>query len=294
MNFKNVLGLYSELMKAKQTFLLIYTAIFAFLISAWPDQFDLFRFIFLLVSLFLSISGTTLLNMYIDKDMDAIMERTKDRPIPSGRISPNTVLYNGIGLTSLGIILACFTLGWLTGFFVFLGFFFDIVIYSKLLKRKTKYSIIFGGVSGGLPAMIGRIAVLQSVDIVSVYFLIFILAWIPVHILTLALIPKNLEGYKEAGVPMWPVVSSKEQTQRVIAAGAFTSTIVIILISYTLKINPIVLVLIWICNGYLIFLVLKNLLNPTEELTFKIFKFASMFMVLEFLFIYLGVIFSLR
>jgi len=292
MNIKNILSMYGELIKTKQTMLLLYTAVFSYLITAVgpPVAFNWVDFLFLILSLFIAVSGTTALNMYIDRDIDAIMERTKDRPLPSGRISPFTVLINGIVLTFLGVLIALITLDWLTALIIFLGFFFDVVIYSILLKRRTKFSIIFGGIAGGLPALAGRTVILEMVDWVGILFLIFILTWIPVHILTLALLPKNYNGYKEAKIPMWPVVSSEKETMRVIAIGAFFSSIALYESAQLLDANAVIRIIIGICCVFLIILVIKNLLKPSNRLTFLIFKIASLFMILGFLLLFLGVL----
>jgi protoheme IX farnesyltransferase len=293
LNIKSVLSIYGELIKAKQTILLLYTAVFAYLISIveLSEPFNWFDFLFILLSLFFAVSGSTVFNMYFDRDIDAIMERTKDRPLPSGQVSSATVLINGGLLTFLGILIAFLTLNLLTALIIFFGFFFDVVIYTVWLKRRTKFSIIFGGIAGGLPAMAGRVAVLGHLDEVGMEFLLFILAWIPVHILTLALLPKNFKGYKEAKIPMWPVVSSESQTMRVIALGAIISFMTLYRIAHLLKANATVRIIIFICDLLFLVLIIKNLLKPSNKLTFTIFKIASLFMILGFLLLYLGVVF---
>ena len=293
LNIKSVLSIYGELIKAKQTILLLYTAIFAYLISVveLSQPFNWFVFPYLLLSLFLAVSGATVLNMYLDRDIDAIMERTKDRPLPSGKVSASTVLINGIVLTFLGIFIAFLTLGWLTALVIFFGFFFDVVIYTIWLKRRTKFSIIFGGIAGGLPAMAGRIVVLGYFDEVGMEFLLFILAWIPVHILTLALLPKNFDGYKKAKIPMWPVVSSEKQTMRVIALGAVVSFMTLYRIAHLLEASAIIRIILFICDLIFLILVIKNLIRPSNRLTFLIFKIASLYMILGFLVLYLGIVF---
>ncbi len=283
--------MYGELIKTRQTILLIYTAVFAYFITAAElEIFNWFALIFMILSLFLAVSGSTALNMYIDRDIDAIMERTKDRPLPSGKISPSTVLINGIILTILGVLIA-FLINWLTALIIFLGFFFDVVIYTIWLKRRTKFSIIFGGVAGGLPAMAGRVALMGSLDDVGMYFMLFILTWIPVHILTLSLLPKNYNGYKEAKIPMWPVVSSKAQTMRVIALGALLSSATLYRTAHVLGARALIRIIIGVCDVFLLVLVIKNLAKPSNKTTFTIFKFASLFMIIGFLLLYLGVIF---
>lgn len=292
MNLKNVFSLFGELIKAKQTILLLYTGICSYLITVFEllNEINWFNLIHLAISLYLAVSGTTVLNMYIDRDIDAIMERTKDRPLPSGKVRAATVLTIGTVLTIMGIIIAFLTLNWLTALIIFFGFFFDVVVYSMLLKRKTKYSIIFGGIAGGLPAWAGRTAILGGLDWIGFLFLLFILAWIPVHILTLALIPKNFKGYKDAGVPMWPIVSSETQTMRVIAIGAFISSLALYEAARLLGANGIIRILWGVCCAIIIVLVIKNLVKPSNKLTFLIFKIASLYMLLGFLIVLLGVV----
>ncbi len=290
MNFKNVLTLFGELIKAKQTILLVYTGVFSYFITAASLAIEInwFNLLHLAISLYLAVSGTTVLNMYIDRDIDAIMERTKDRPLPSGKITASSVLIIGTVLTVVGIFLAFLTLNWLSALIVFLGFFFDVVIYSIWLKRRTKWSIIFGGIAGGLPAWAGRVAITGSLDWIGFLLLFFILTWIPVHILTIALIPKNFEGYKKANIPMWPIVSSKAQTMRVIAISAFFSSVALYVVLLISDANAIIRIIWGVMSLFIIILSIKNLIKPTNKLTFLIFKIASLYMLLGFFLVLLG------
>ena len=300
LDLRNILSLFGELIKARQTVLLLYTGVLSYLITAFGLVIEInwFNLLHLAISLYLAISGATVLNMYIDRDIDAIMERTKDRPLPSGKVTASTVLIVGTVLTVSGIFLAFLTLNLTTAILIFFGFFFDVVVYSILLKRRTKYSIIFGGVAGGLPAWAGRTAILGSLpgigffglDWIGFLFLIFILAWIPVHILTIALIPKNFKGYKDAGVPMWPVVSSEKQTMRVIAIGAFLSSVALYEVVQILDANAIIRIIWGILCLIIIGLAIKDLIKPSNKLTFLIFKIASLYMIAGFLMVLLGVI----
>jgi protoheme IX farnesyltransferase len=291
-NFKQIYVLFNELIKAKQTILLVYTGVLSYLITVVDLSLEInwFNLLHLAISLYFAVSGTTVLNMYIDRDIDAIMERTKDRPLPSGQVTASSVLTFGVLLTVVGIFLAFLTLNWLSALIIFLGFFFDVVVYSILLKRRTKYSIIFGGIAGGLPAWAGRVAITGSLDWIGFLLLIFILAWIPVHILTIALIPRNFEGYKKANIPMWPIVSSKAQTMRVIAIGAFISSLALYEVLQILDANGIIRIIWAVCCVVLFILSVKNLIKPTNKLTFLIFKIASLYMLLGFLLVLIGVI----
>ncbi len=292
MNLKNLLSLFGNLIKARQTILLVYTGVLSYLITVASNAAEInwFNLLHLVISLYFAVSGTTVLNMYIDRDIDAIMERTKERPLPTGKISPSIALIIGIVLTVVGVFLSFLTLNWIAAVIIFFGFFFDVVIYTILLKRRTKYSIIFGGIAGGLPAWAGRVAITGTLDWIGFLFLIFILAWIPVHILTIALIPRNFKGYKDAGVPMWPIVSSEAQTMRVIAIGAFISSIALYEVARLLGANAIIRIIWGVCCVLIIILVIKNLIKPSNKLTFLIFKIASLYMILGFLLVFLGVL----
>lgn len=284
------LSTYSELIKSKQTFLLLYTGIFGYLISAWGSGLNLLNFIWFTIGLFFAISGSTLLNMYVDRDIDGLMERTKDRPLPSHRIPPSTVLKHGILFTMAGILAVGVFINLVTMIVVFFGFFFDVVVYSLLLKRRTRLSIIFGGIAGGLPSIAGRTAVIGYIDLAAILMGLFVLCWIPLHILTLALIPKNLEGYKNAKVPMWPVVSSQTQTIYVVTLSAILSASIIVLAGISLQINILVLLPLILFCAFILFQAFKNLREPSHERTFKIFKLASIFMAFAFLWLFLGVV----
>ncbi len=286
------LSLYGELIKSKQTFLLSYTAVFAYFISSWTNGLQFWNFIWFVISIFFAISGSTLLNMYIDRDIDALMERTKDRPIPSGRIPPSTVRKHGALFTSAGILAAGIFVNFMTMIVIFLGFFFDVIVYSLLLKRRTRYSIVFGGVAGGLPAIAGRTAVLGVIDLSALLMALFVLCWIPLHILTLALISKNLNGYRIARVPMWPVVSSEKQTIRVISISALLSALCILLSGLSLQIYIVALIPLAIFSAFMIFLSIANLKNPCSKRTFRIFKLASIYMAFAFLWLFVGIIFT--
>ena len=288
--------IFFELIKAKQSILLLFTVFFSFLISSWEVAFEVaflpLKLIMVLIGLFLAISGSTMLNMYIDRDIDAVMERTKKRAIPTERVYPRIVLVWGIIINFSGILICGLFINFITMIVVFLGSFFDVIVYSLILKRRTKFSVIFGGIAGGLPAMAGRTAVIGTVDIIAVLLATFILFWIPLHILTLALLPRNLEGYTKAGVPMWPVVSGKISTTRMIAISAVVTSLAILITGILLNIHIIPLIPILVFSSSLIVLSILNLIRPSEKKTFTIFKLASMYMAFSFLWLFVGQVVS--
>ncbi len=286
----SMFGLYGELIKSRQTALLVYTTGFAYLMSAWNIGINAMQAIVLIIGLTLAVSGSTLLNMYIDRDIDAVMVRTKNRPIPSGRIPAWKVLVHGIILVTFGVIVCELFINQVTAIVVFLGFFLDVVVYSVWLKRKSPVSILFGGIAGGMPALAGRTAVVGVIDLSGIMMALFVISWIPLHILTLALLPDNLEGYRQAGVPMWPVVRGEHETMIVITISAIISAVVIVLTGMVMGLHWVVMLPLLILSLVITARAVSNLRGATQESTFSIFKMASMYMGFAFLWLFVGVV----
>ena len=118
-------------------------------------------------SLFLAISGSTILNMWYDRDVDAKMERTCWRPLPSGKIEPREALWLGLIISTAGVVWALMV-DVLFGLVVFAGLFFDVVVYTIWLKRRTLWSIVWGGISGGMPILAGRALASGKIDLVGI------------------------------------------------------------------------------------------------------------------------------
>jgi protoheme IX farnesyltransferase len=265
----------------------------AYFISAWTVTGIVLSTLFWVsLGLFFAVAGSTLLNMVIDSDIDALMDRTKFRPIPSGRITPSTVFKHGLFFTFTGLFIVGLFLNVVTMLVVLGGVFFDVIVYSIFLKRRTRYSIIVGGIAGGLPSIAGRAAVIGTIDIISIAMAFFVLSWIPLHILTLALVPKNLEGYRNANVPMWPVISSQSSTIRVISLSAILCSLAIVQTGYFLGIYILLFIPLLIFSFYVIILSILNLKQPSTQRTFQLFKLASIYMIVSFFWLFIGVVIS--
>lgn len=279
----------SKLIKFKQTSILVLTGAIAFLISSWSTVTPELNFLIFIVGIFLAVSGSTLLNMYIDRDIDALMGRTKNRPLVVGTAKQSAVLVYGLIMSLLGILIVSFD-NFETSVIVFAGIVVDVVVYSILLKRKTKYSILLGGIAGGLPAVAGRVAYTNNLDLIALLLGLIVITWVPIHVLTLALIPKNLEGYKNAHIPMWPVVSTTEQTCRLIALSAIASTLSYLWCLDLLGDNLLICLPVIVFGGFLIVISFSNLIRPRRNNAFLIFKLASIFLILAFVSFMIGLI----
>jgi protoheme IX farnesyltransferase len=148
------LRLYWPLIKSLQTGLLLMTGAAGYLSAHAPVHWN--HFLQMIPSLFFAISGSTILNMWWDRDIDAKMKRTHKRPASAGRVTANEVLRLGFIVSIIGIGWACWV-NLLYGLVVFAGLFFDVVIYSIWLKRRTCWAIVWGGISGAMPVLSGRV-----------------------------------------------------------------------------------------------------------------------------------------
>jgi len=193
---KNRLRLYWLLIKSLQTGLLLSTGLAGYLSAHTPAHLG--ELVGLAASLFLAISGSTILNMWYDHDIDALMKRTHNRPLASGQITRREAFWLGLVLAAAGVGLAL-ALDALYGLVVFAGLFFDVVVYTIWLKRRTCWSIVWGGIAGGMPILAGRVLAIGQVDLVGLLLAMAVLFWIPTHILTFSM--RYHADYQAARVP---------------------------------------------------------------------------------------------
>lgn len=150
------------------------------------------------------------INMWYDRDIDALMTRTRNRPIPAGRMAPNVALGFGVTLAVAAVSIMALALNGVAAGLLAFTIFFYVVIYSMALKRRTPQNIVIGGAAGAFPPMIGWSAVGGDVTLASVVLFAIIFLWTPPHFWALALYRQN--DYDKAGVPMMPVVAGRRST----------------------------------------------------------------------------------
>ena len=165
-----------------------------------------------LVGGYLMAGGANAVNMYLDRDIDTRMSRTKSRPIPSGRMGPRAVLAFGVALaTAATFLLARFT-NTLTAALALAGFYFYVFVYTRWLKRSTPQNIVIGGAAGAFPPLVGWAAMTGTLDLTAVYLFLIVFYWTPPHFWALALL-KQVD-YGKAGIPMAPLVWGERETMR--------------------------------------------------------------------------------
>jgi heme o synthase len=278
----NTVKNYYELTKPKIWYLLVFTAFGSALTASLLFDIPLSSstWVLLLGGIAAGSAAADTITGYNDRDIDAIMDRTKDRPIPSGRISPKNALIFGLILTAIALIFS-----WLINLWAFLlmmfGLFDNIIIYSKWLKRRSQSNIILGGFSGGVPALIGYVTVTtQNIEIGLVMAgLVFL--WIPTHIWSLALHVRK--DYQKAKVPMLPVVIEEKRAVRIIAITTLIMVLFSILPFFFNQFGHIYLVTATIFGAIMLGLSLWLLLKPTEKASWTVFKFSSPYLTAVFI-----------
>jgi protoheme IX farnesyltransferase len=278
----NTVRNYYELTKPKIWYLLVFTAFGSALTASllFDISIQALTWILLIGGVAAGSAAADTLTGYNDRDIDAIMDRTRGRPIPSGRVSPKNALIFGLILTAISLIFSWFINIWAFALMAF-GLFDNILVYSKWLKRRSQTNIILGGFSGGAPAMIGYVAVTtQNIEIGLVMAgLVFL--WIPTHIWSLALHVKK--DYTKAGVPMLPVVSSEKKSVRVIAWTTLMMVLFSILPFFFNQFGLIYLITASIFGVAMIVVSTWLLINPSEKASWIVFKFSSPYLTALFI-----------
>ena len=156
------------------------------------------------------------LNMWYDADIDAVMSRTRKRPIPTGRVLRNEALAFGLVLSFLAVMTLGVLINWLSAALLAFTIFFYAVIYTMWLKRSTPQNIVIGGAAGAFPPMIGWAAASNTIGLESIVLFLIIFLWTPPHFWALALFKSG--DYDRAGIPMMPNVSGEASTKRQVFA----------------------------------------------------------------------------
>jgi len=159
---------------------------------------------------YLMAGGANAVNMYMDRDIDDRMARTRLRPIPSGRMSGISVLAFGIALATAATFLFAMFVNLVSAALALAGFYFYVYVYTRWLKRTTPHNIVIGGAAGAFPPLVGWAAMTGTVDLLAVYLFLVIFYWTPPHFWALALLKQR--DYTKAGVPMAPLVWGERET----------------------------------------------------------------------------------
>jgi protoheme IX farnesyltransferase len=200
---------YLELTKPKVQSLLLFTTVTTMEIAGSPSAS---KIALTCLGGYLSAGGAGAVNHYWDRDLDAQMKRTSNRPVPAGRVAPRTALVFGLSLAGASFLLMALTLNLLAASLALAGFVGYVGVYTMWLKRRTPQNIVIGGAAGAIPPLVGWAATRGSVSWTAVYLFAIVFYWTPPHFWALSLLMKD--EYAKVSVPMMPVVRGERETRR--------------------------------------------------------------------------------
>jgi protoheme IX farnesyltransferase len=206
---RQVVGDYVTLTKPKVQTLLLLTTVATMLVAGSPS----FQLIVLTcLGGYLSAGGAGAVNHWFDRDIDAQMARTADRPVPSGRVAPGAALAFGFVLAALSLVELSLFVNVTAALLSFSGFLGYVFVYTVWLKRRTPQNIVIGGAAGAVPPLVGWAAVRGTVGGTAILLFAIVFFWTPPHFWALSLLMKD--EYAKVGVPMLPVVRGEDETRR--------------------------------------------------------------------------------
>ena len=274
-----------EISKPRIVVLLVITAVTSMyaaskLVDVAPE-FDNWSYLHIIIAGALASAGSSALNHYYDKDIDPKMKRTSTRPIPSGRMAASHVFIYGLVVSCVSVIYGFFALNPITAFFIAVGIFSYVIIYTAWLKRLNSSNIVIGGIAGSAAAWAGWAAATGSMDLLGflVGFLVFV--WTPSHFWCLAM--KIKDEYAQAGVPMLPVVIGMQKTSKFILGN----TIILVPYSLILSFIPdglgvVYTVIALVSGGLMLVYHYKLTKNPTSEFAWKAYKVTAPYLTIIF------------
>ena len=200
---------YVALTKPRVILLLEITTLFAMIVAAhgWPGTV---RVILTLAGGYLAAGSANAINCWFDRDIDRTMGRTRNRPLPSGRIQPASALGFGLVLGVLSFLVLGLGVNLVAAVLAQVALLFYVLVYTMVLKRSSPQNIVIGGAAGAIPPMVGVVAVTGGVNLTSIFLFAIIFYWTPPHFWALSLLIRR--DYQQAGVPMLPVVAGERFT----------------------------------------------------------------------------------
>ena len=274
-----------EISKPRIVVLLVITAVTSMyaaskLVSG-SEPLEYLDYLHILIAGGLASAGSSALNHYYDRDIDPKMTRTSTRPIPSGRMTASRVLLYGLAVSSISVIYGLFALNPLSAFFIAVGIFSYVIIYTVWLKRRYTSNIVIGGIAGSAAAWAGWSAATGSMDLLGflVGFLVFV--WTPSHFWCLAM--KIKDEYAQAGVPMLPVVIGMQKTSKFILGN----TLILIPYSLLLVLIPdglgvVYTVIAFVSGGLMLVYHYKLTKTPTSAFAWKAYKVTAPYLTIIF------------
>lgn len=281
---------YFTLLKPRVMSLVVFTAAIGMLLA--PCRLNIWQYFIAIFAIALGAGAAGALNMWYDADIDAIMKRTKNRPIPMGRLNKQTVLYFGLILAIFSVLLLGMATNWFAAAFLAFTIFFYIVIYTIFLKRSTPQNIVIGGAAGSFPPMVGYAAITGGINWQSFTLFLLIFLWTPPHFWALSLF--SINDYEAANIPMLPNIRGIKITKKYILIYSILLVISSLVPFFFFEYCWLYLLAAIISDAIFIYLAYKLYLsindNDTMKFSKKLFYFSLSYLAIIFLFILLEII----
>ena len=274
-------GDFLSLLKPRVMTLAVFTSICGVLLA--PQSIHPFFFFISILCISIGAGASGAINMWYDRDIDSLMERTKKRPIPTGKVKPLDALGFGVVLSVISTIVLGLAVNYKAAFLLAFSIFFYIFVYTVWLKRRTSQNIVIGGAAGAFPPVIGWVCSANDIGFFPILLFCIIFFWTPPHFWALALY-KDIE-YSKANVPMLPVVKGKRATKNQIMIYAIVLFLVSLLpyiLSYSglFYLSSALILNIYFC--YLSFRLLRSKDSKHSSFAPKLFKFSILYLYLTF------------
>ena len=269
------------LLKPRVMWLAVFTAAVGIMIA--PNQNSLFLSLIILLCISIGAGAAGALNMWWDKEIDNLMERTSGRPLPSEKISSDDAFVFGLSLSMFSVMFLGLVSNWLAAFLLGVTIFFYLVIYSIFLKKTTPQNIVIGGAAGAMPPLIGWVATTGTISAEPFLLFLFIFFWTPPHFWSLAIITKD--DYAKANIPMFPVLYGVEKTRKLILLYSIILTVCSQIIAFTEIGGPLFFLLSNILNAVLLLSAVKLFSihkNGKYEREKRFFKYTILYLFLYF------------
>lgn len=286
---KTLMREYIALFKLRIVFLLVFVAIVT-AITASRGALDPGRIIILAVAGSLASAGASILNHYFDRDIDGVMERTRNRPLPSGKIGAHFACWLGIVFIVLSIVISS-KLNFLTSMYILSGALVYILIYTVWLKRRSAANIVIGGTAGSCAVLAGYAAMNGNTTLAAVLMALLIFLWTPPHFWAFAIVHKS--SYKRAMIPMLPVTHGESRAARLI----LMHTVLLVqasLLLYAFGYFGILYLATAIIFGLLLVAFnVRLVLDPTKKKAWGSYKLSGVYLVALFIGMLLDTLFKL-
>jgi len=289
----SLVKLYWELSKPKIIMLLVFTGIAGMLVAykevrPTPSTESLLASLAVgFVAILLGSMGAEVLTNYHDRDIDSMLKRTHNRPIPSGRVTPRNALIFGL-VTSVLSVVMCLYFNWLAAACMLFGLVDNVGVYSLWLKRRSWLNIILGGISGGMPVLVGYTAIADAITPLALFMSALVIVWIPTHIWSLAI--KEREEYRAAKIPMLPVIVSERVATVCIA---ITSSLLVVFSLAILFVpnaaSPFYIVSAAALGAVILGYSVKLVIDKTTKTAWTLFKLSSPYLTVIFIVIVVNI-----